>query len=92
MEENQKNYKLCDICKSKASLICLDCISNYYCEPCYKLIHDKKANSNHKKEKVDYFFPIETKCSEHPNNPLNLFCVKEKGNVTFFNKFLIFIL
>ena len=79
MEEKPKNYKLCDICKSEAIFICLECMSNYYCESCYKLIHDKKVNSNHKKENIDYFFPIETKCIEHPNNKLDLFCIEERG-------------
>ena len=80
MEENQRNEKICDICKSKATLLCLECICSYYCDNCYKLIHDIKVNSNHKKENVDYFVPIETRCSEHPNVALNLFCLDEKGN------------
>ena len=42
------------------------------------MIHDKKK-SNHKKEKMDIYAPIELKCKEHPDVPLNLFCVDEKG-------------
>ncbi len=79
MEEKQIKYKLCDICKSEAIFICLECICNYFCESCYKFIHDKEVNCKHKKEKIDYFFPIETKCEEHQNNQLNLFCVEDKG-------------
>ena len=80
MEVNSKNCKLCDICKSQATYICLECICNYYCESCYKLIHDLKINSSHKKEKLDLFIPLETRCSIHNNNSLDLFCVDEKGN------------
>ena len=80
MEEKQRNYKLCDICESQATLLCFECLTNYYCDSCYKLIHDKKAKSKHKKEKIDYFVPIDTRCPEHSNVALNLFCLDEKGN------------
>ena len=74
MEENQKNFKYCDICKSQATLC------NYYCDSCYKMIHGIKENNNHKKEKIDFFVPIETRCPQHPKVELNLFCFDEKGN------------
>jgi len=45
------------------------------------MIHDKKENINHKKEKIDYYLPIELRCNEHQNVPLNLFCLDEKGNI-----------
>ena len=80
MEERQKNFKYCDICKSKATLLCLECVCNYYCDSCYKMIHSIKENSNHKKEKIDYYVPIDTRCPEHPDVALNLFCLEEKGN------------
>ena len=80
MEEMQKSQKLCDICKSKATILCLECICNYYCDNCYKLIHSIKINSNHKKEDVNCYIPIETRCPEHPKVELNLFCLDEKGN------------
>ena len=80
MKENQKDYKLCDICKSQAKYICLECLSNYYCDSCYKWIHNKKENSNHKKEQIDYLVPIEARCQEHQNIPFNLFCLDDKGN------------
>ena len=42
----------------------LDCLFiNYYCDSCYKIAHDKKEYNNHKKEQIDYYVPIETKCS-----------------------------
>ena len=82
MEDNQKYYKLCDVCKNQATSLCLDCLFiNYYCDSCYKIAHDKKEYNNHKKEKIDYYVPIETKCPEHQNVPLNLFCLEEKGNI-----------
>ena len=48
-----------------------------------------KINSNHKKEKIDYYVPIETRCHEHPNVALNLFCLDEKGNNNIFNYLII---
>ena len=88
MEDKQKNFKLCDICESQATLLCLECLTNYYCDSCYKLIHDKKTKANHKKEKIDYYVPIETRCPEHPKVELNLFCLDEKGNN---NKYIIIL-
>ena len=79
MDEKKKDIKCCDICKSEASIICLECICNYYCESCYKLIHSIKINSNHKKEQIDPFFPINLRCSEHKKNTFNLFCLDDKG-------------
>ena len=84
MDEKQKDIKFCDICKSEASIICLECICNYYCESCYKLIHSIKINSEHKKEKIDDFFPINLRCSEHKKNPLNLFCLDDKGKYNIY--------
>ena len=81
MEEKKNNFKLCDICESQATFLCLECLSNYYCESCYKFIHDKKVKSNHKKEKIDLFIPIEARCPKHIKVPLNLFCADEKGNI-----------
>jgi len=79
MELNQKNFKQCEICEIEATNLCLEC-SNYYCDACYKYVHDKKAKKNHKKEKIDFFAPIDTKCIEHPKILMNLFCIDEKGN------------
>ena len=78
MENIHKNFKRCEICKSDPTSLCLECLS-YYCEGCYKFVHDKEENSSHKKEKIDYFVPIDTKCPDHPKNPINLFCIEEKG-------------
>ena len=79
--EIQKILKQCEICKvEEAKTLCLDCY-NYFCESCYKCVHDKKMNSNHKIEKIDLFVPINTICPEHTKSPINLFCIDEKGKI-----------
>ncbi len=65
-------YKKFEMCKLKARNLSLDCM-NYYCESCYKLIHEKEATIHHLNEKSDYFIPFDTKCKEHPSNPLAYF-------------------
>jgi hypothetical protein len=45
------------------------------------MIHDKKENINHKKEKIDYYLPIDLRCNIHQNVPLNLFCLDEKCSI-----------
>ena len=45
-----------------------------------------KENKNHKKEKIDYFLPIDTRCPEHPKVPLDLFCINEKGIINYLIK------
>ena len=88
MEVKPKNYKICDICKADdATSLCLKCFS-YYCEDCYKTVHKKKENKEHKKEEIDYNVPIDTHCSLHSGNDVNLFCLDEKGNL----KYLYYIL
>ena len=54
---------------------------NYYCDNCFKPVHERNKNSNHKKEKIDHFVPIDTHCPAHENIPINLFCIDEKGNI-----------
>ena len=81
--EIKKNCKQCEICKVREAIIlCFDCHS-YFCEICYKCVHDRKKNSNHKKEKIDLFIPIDTKCPEHEGILMNLFCIDEKGNLYY---------
>jgi hypothetical protein len=72
--------KYCEICKESAKYLCIDCDS-YFCETCDKYIHEKKINKEHKREGIDLFVPIDTKCPVHPNIPLNLFCIEEKGKL-----------
>ncbi len=85
MEFNQKNYKLCDMCKDvEATSLCPQCFS-YYCDDCYKPVHNRQKNKEHKKEKIDYNVPIDTRCPEHNTSPINLFCLDEKGNYINYN-------
>ena len=80
MEIKQKNFKQCDMCKAKeATSLCPQCFSYYY-DDCFKCVHANEINKEHKKEKVDYFVPIDTRCPEHKKDIINLFCVDEKGN------------
>ena len=78
MEQNQ--IKKCEICKEYATSLCMKCMS-YFCESCFKYVHDKKENSQHKKEKIDYNVPIDTRCPDHSGNNINLFCLDEKGKI-----------
>ena len=79
MEKKVKLIKECEICESNANCLCFIC-NEYFCDSCFKMIHDKKkSKSNHKKEKIDIYIPIELKCQEHPDVHLNLFCIDEKG-------------
>ena len=78
MEKN-KLIKECEFCGLNATCLCFKC-KFYFCDSCFKMIHDKKMKSNHKKEKVDVYVPFDLKCPDHPDNSLNLFCVEEKGN------------
>jgi len=92
MEKNQNNFKKCEICGETATSLCLNCFSNL-CDSCFKFIHDKKQNSQHKKEKIDYFIPYDTKCTYHPKVIVNLFCIDEKGNkIYYLYKLFLFII
>ena len=79
MEKNINTIKKCDICEADASCLCFKC-SHYFCEKCYKLIHDQKKNKDgHKKVQLDPFVPFDLKCPNHPIIPIELFCLEEKG-------------
>ena len=80
MEKNKKEIKECDICGANTTCLCYQC-KQYYCDSCFKMIHDKPKNSQHKKESIDPYVPLDLKCPEHPESPLNLFCLDEKGNL-----------
>lgn len=73
----ESNFK-CEICKTNATNICFNCIQ-YLCDSCFKFVHDKTINSNHKKELIIPDIPIYLKCTLHPGNLLSLFCVNEKS-------------
>jgi len=91
MQNKDKNIKCCELCYTQATCLCYKCFI-YFCDSCFKFIHDKKANSEHKKEKIDYFVPIDTKCPDHPLIPLTLFCTDEKGNFIYLYLFLNYFL
>ena len=73
-----KSLKECSFCHSNSTCLCFKC-ANYFCDNCYKVIHSLEKNISHKKESIDFFIQIDLKCMLHPTNPLNLFCVDEKG-------------
>ena len=81
MEIKQKNFKQCDVCKAdEATSLCPQCFS-YYCDECYKPVHGRKENKDHKKEAIDYNVPIDTHFPDHSGNNINLFCIDEKGKI-----------
>ena len=89
MEMNLKNFKQCEMCKDEeAKSFCPQCFC-YYCDICFKCVHERKKNSEHKKEKIDYFVPIDTDCPEHNGVRINLFCLDEKGNNNNLYNYLI---
>ena len=72
--------KKCEVCKIDATCLCFQCMS-YFCDSCFKLSHNNEEFKPHKKEKIDYFVPIDLKCPEHKLYPMKLFCTNEKGNL-----------
>ena len=80
MEKKLSNKKICEYCGIDASYLCFDCCE-YFCDSCYKMVHDKKLKSQHNKENIDPFIPFNLKCRNHPNFPNNLFCVDEKSKI-----------
>ena len=77
--KNIQNFKKCDVCKNEPTSLCFKCM-NYYCDSCFKIAHTKDEFKAHKKENIDYFISIDVRCPEHKLNPMNLFCLDEKGN------------
>ena len=78
MDKKVSSLKKCDICESDATCLCFTCI-NYFCEKCFKLIHDLKKGNHHKKEPIDPFVPFDLRCPDHSTIPNELFCLDEKG-------------
>ena len=88
MEVKQKNFKQCDMCKAKeATSLCPQCFS-YYCDNCFKPVHENEKKKEHKKEKIDYFVIIDTRCPEHDKILIN-FCVITIFEISysFFSKY-----
>ena len=83
MENIQKNFKQCDMCKIReATSLCHPCFS-YYCNCCFKAVHERTENKEHKVVKIDYFVPIDTRCPEHKGDNITLFCIDEKGKIIY---------
>ena len=61
MEKKNKIIKECEICNSDSACLCYEC-NSYFCDKCYKMIHDVKNDSKHKKENIDLYVPIDLKC------------------------------
>ena len=53
MEKENKIIKQCEIYKSNAACLCYEC-NNYFCEVCFKLIHDRKMILNIQKKIMIY--------------------------------------
>ncbi len=81
-----KFFKECELCEANANILCFDC-NDYFCDSCYKSIHNNSKYQNHKKEKMNPFISIDLKCPYHPKDRINLFCLNERGN----NLFIIII-
>ena len=89
---DKEKAKFCNFCDFKAIYLCFIC-KHYYCENCFKIIHDLRKNRQHQKEKINPFISIDIKCPKHPEYPMELFCVEEKGkNIHFIYNFLFLFL
>ena len=77
MDTKVKLIKEWDTCGKNATSLCFKCLE-YFCDECYQYVHDKQINSNHKKEEIDNYIPIDLKCQDYPEVPFNLFCLDEK--------------
>ena len=71
--------KKCESCQIDATCLCYQCMS-YLCDSCFKITHNNELKKSHKKDKIDYFAPIDIKCPLHKLYPNGLFCVNDKDN------------
>ena len=95
MEKMKQKMKIgeksCELCGLKATCICFKCVM-YFCDSCFKIIHNMKISNQHKKENLDLFVPMDIKCHKHPKDRINLFCLDENGNIyLYLTLFFIFI-
>jgi len=81
MEVKSKSKK-CQVCLLDATCQCFKCLENF-CDSCYNIAHKNEERKSHKKEKLDYYIPLDMKCPVHNLVPLNLFCVDDKGNYIY---------
>ena len=78
MKDKSKIVK-CEICLNDATCICYKCMS-YYCDTCFKSVHNNEERKAHAKETIDLYVTINIKCPEHNLYPNQLFCLEEKSN------------
>jgi len=78
MVENLMIIKKCNLCLLEASSICFKC-KKYFCDNCYKIIHEIKKNNEHEKTKINPYLSIDFFCQNHPEYPLELFCLNDGG-------------
>ena len=79
---DKRKYKTCYICELNATCLCFIC-QNYFCDKCFKCIHDLMKNKEHKKELIDPYISFDLKCNVHPDQINSLFCLEDKGK-TFY--------
>ena len=48
MEKKENKIKICETCGDNATCLCFKCLE-YFCNKCFKYVHDNQINSNHKK-------------------------------------------
>ena len=72
--------KKCEICQKTANNLCFKC-NGYFCNSCFKFIHDKPVNREHKKESIAPFVSLDTKCKIHPQFPLILYYIDKNGKI-----------
>ena len=53
MEQN-KNKKICEVCKDEATCICYKCFL-YFCDSCYKIAHNRQKDKESQKRKNRFF-------------------------------------
>ena len=70
--------KECGYCEEVATIVCFDC-KNYFCEDCFKSMHQKKKSSKHINEKISPILPIEINCLKHEKYQIVSFCLNDKG-------------
>ena len=87
MVENLSKLKKCDLCNFESFWICFQC-KKYYCDKCYKIIHDLKKSQGHKKELIDPFIYYDLKCSIHKTQQNSLFCLDDKSKKIILYNFL----
>jgi len=88
MVENLTKLKKCNLCNSDSFWICFQC-KKYYCDKCWKIIHEIKKEKAHEKTKINPYLSLDFFCSNHQEYPLELFCLNDKGNFNFIINLII---